>query len=142
NPKGFTLVETLIGLFITGMIVLMCTVPLMQFLDYVQFSQVLSTFRQDVNVVRQHNLTPGNSFLQLRIYPASQKYEVQYVSTLDVYIRRELPKNINLSCSGTLCTISFNSVGNISQARTLQATSSYFKKQLVFSVGGGGLDIR
>ncbi|MGL4372616.1 MAG: type II secretion system protein [Turicibacter sp.] len=114
---------------------------MLRLLDHGYMNQTLATFKSDLNLVRQHNMIPGSKKLQLKVSSSQTDYVIQYSATLKTYLSRTLPSQIKIKLSPT-APITFNERGNISAGKTIPITSRYDTKNVVFSIGTGGLDIR
>ncbi len=142
NKSGFTVLESLIALAILSL-TLAHTLPLLhQTMDTFSLNRTLSTFRSDLALVRQHNMTPSRHPLQLKIYPDQVTYEVQTTIGAKTLLKRSLPPGLYFKTNQTQHLITFNGSGNISHAHTLRLMSPYQTKHIVFSIGSGGIDIR
>ena len=142
NQKGFTLIEALISLIITSMIYLIFTPSFIKLYDYIKLNQAISVLQSDLHYVREHNMLPlQNQTFSLRIYH-NQNYYVILQNGSQIKIKRELPSGIKMPANITLTDITFNALGHVGSGKTLVIQSEYFKKNLVFSIGTGGIDIR
>ena len=139
NQKGFTLIEALLAITITGMIYLIGMPPLIKLYDYMKLNQAISTFQSDLYFVRESTMLDDP--LTLRIYH-KQNYYVILQNGTKIIINRELPTGITIPANLNITDIRFNNLGHTTSGRTLTMKSEHFKKNIVFSIGIGGIDIR
>lgn len=139
NQKGFTLIETLIAITITGMIYLVSIPPFIKLYDYMKLNQAISTFQSDLYFVRESNMLDDP--LTLRIYH-KQNYYVILQNGTKIILNRQLPTGITIPANLNMTDIRFNNLGHTTSGRTLTMQSEQFKKNIVFSIGIGGIDIR
>ena len=139
NQKGFTLIETLLAITITGMIYLISMPPLIKLYDYMKLNQAISTFQSDLYFVRESNML--NNPLTLRIYH-KQNYYVILQNGTKIILNRQLPTGVTIPANLNMTDIRFNNLGHTTSGRTLTMKSEQFKKDIVFSIGIGGIDIR
>ena len=102
SQKGFTLIEALLAITITGMIYLISMPPLIKLYDYY--------------VILQNGTK--------------------------IILNRQLPTGITIPANLNMTDIRFNNLGHTTSGRTLTMQSEQFKKNIVFSIGIGGIDIR
>ena len=142
NQKGFTLIEALLALLITGTLSLISFPPLVKRYDGIKRKQAIALRQSDLNDIRQANMMPfqGGTYT-LRIYHKENKYALRQNGTNQQL--RTLPQGISFpSVSTTLTDLSFNNLGHIGGGQTLLIKSKYQEKKIVFSIGTGGIDIR
>lgn len=139
SQKGFTLIEALIAIMITGMIYLVSMPPFIKLYDYMKLNQAISTFQSDLYFVRESNMLSNP--LTLRIYH-KQNYYVIIQNGSKIILERTLPAGISIPSNLNMTDIRFNNLGHTTSGRTLTMTSEQFKKNIVFSIGIGGIDIR
>ena len=139
NQKGFTLIETLLAITITGMIYLISMPPLIKLYDYMKLNQAISTFQSDLYFVRESNML--GDVLTLRIYH-KQNYYVILQNGTKIILNRQLPTGVTIPANLNMTDIRFNNLGHTTSGRTLTMQSEQFKKNIVFSIGIGGIDIR
>ena len=139
NQKGFTLIETLIAITITGMIYLVSIPPFIKLYDYMKLNQAISTFQSDLYFVRESNMLSNP--LTLRIYH-KQNYYVILQNGTKIILNRQLPTGVTIPANLNMTDIRFNNLGHTTSGRTLTMQSEQFKKNIVFSIGIGGIDIR
>lgn len=142
NQKAFTLIEALIALVITSMIYLLFTPTFIKLYDYIKLNQAISVLQSDLHYVRENNMLPlqGNT-LSLRIYH-KQNYYLMLQNGSTPKLKRELPQGISIPANVNITDITFNHLGHVASAKTFIIQSEHFKKNLVFSIGTGGIDIR
>lgn len=144
NQKGFTLVEALIALSISGTLTLVTSPSLIKLYDYINLNQTLATIQSDLAYTRQNNMmlkSPAQP-MNLKIYRQKGYYDLVSTDGSILYARRTLPPGIKVSGSSAIITITFNQLGHVDKGQTLTVTSHYFQKSIVFSIGAGGVDIR
>ncbi|MDE5977192.1 MAG: type II secretion system GspH family protein [Turicibacter sp.] len=143
NQKAFTLIEALIALSITGIIYLISVPAVMNIYDYLKLNQATALFQSDLHYIREHNMMPfQNNSLSLRIYH-KENYYVILKNNKTITLTRQLPIGVNFGAVSTSTTdLTFNKLGHISNGTTLTIQSGAFKKNIVFSIGTGGIDIR
>ena len=139
NQKGFTLIEALLAITITGMIYLISMPPLIKLYDYMKLNQAISTFQSDLYFVRESNMLSNP--LTLRIYH-KQNYYVILQNGTKIILNRQLPTGVTIPANLNMTDIRFNNLGHTTSGRTLTMQSEQFKKNIVFSIGIGGIDIR
>lgn len=142
NQKGFTLIEALLALLITGTLSLISFPPLVKLYDGIKLNQAIALLQSDLNYIRQANMMPfqGGTYT-LRIYHKENKYALRQNGTNQQL--RTLPQGISFpSVSTTLTDLAFNNLGHIGGGQTLLIKSKYQEKKIVFSIGTGGIDIR
>ena len=141
---GFTLVEALISLGITGILALGSFPFIVGLYDYIQLNQALTVFQTDLHYMRDFNMTSAatRGRMSIRIYHDEDRYIVLVGD--EFYRERELPSRISTSAStdDSMSTIWFNNEGNIDQGRTIVVSGSEHEREVVFSIGIGGFDIR
>lgn len=144
NQKGFTLVESLISLSISGILILATSPSLLKLYDYINLNQTLSTIQADLAYIRQNNMMVKSSEqpMNLKIYRAKGYYDLISTDGSIFYARRTLPPGINVIGSSNIITITFNPLGHVEKGQTLTVKSHHFQKSIVFSIGAGGVDIR
>lgn len=144
TQKGFTLIEALIALSITGILVIATTPSFMKLYDYINLNQTLATIQADLSYIRQSNMLPQSSsqLVNLKIYRQRGYYDLVSGDDKTVYFRRFLPPGVTINASEAIITLSFNLLGHIDKGQTLIVNSRYFNKSIVFSIGAGGVDIR
>ena len=60
-----------------------------------------------------------------------------------IKIKRQFPPGISIpSVSANTTDLTFNNLGHVSNGKTITIQSEHFKKNIVFSIGTGGIDIR
>ena len=139
SQKGFTLIEALLAITITGMIYLISMPPLIKLYDYMKLNQAISTFQSDLYFVRESNMLSNP--LTLRIYH-KQNYYVILQNGTKIILNRQLPTGVTIPANLNMTDIRFNNLGHTTSGRTLTMQSEQFKKNIVFSIGIGGIDIR
>ena len=139
NQKGFTLIEALLAITITVIIYLISMPPLIKLYDYMKLNQVISTFQSDLYFVRESNML--GDVLTLRIYH-KQNYYVILQNGTKIILNRQLPTGVTIPANLNMTDIRFNNLGHTTSGRTLTMKSEQFKKDIVFSIGIGGIDIR
>ena len=139
NQKGFTLIEALLAITITVIIYLISMPPLIKLYDYMKLNQVISTFQSDLYFVRESNML--GDVLTLRIYH-KQNYYVILQNGTKIILNRQLPTGVTIPANLNMTDIRFNNLGHTTSGRTLTTKSEQFKKDIVFSIGIGGIDIR
>ena len=95
HQKGFTLIEALLAITITGMIYLISMPPLIKLYDYMKLNQAISTFQSDLYFVRESNMLSNP--LTLRIYH-KQNYYVILQNGTKIILNRQLPTGDYYSC--------------------------------------------
>lgn len=143
TQKGFTLIEALLALSITGMIYLISAPTFIKLYDYIKLNETISVLQSDLHYVREYNMmTIQGSTLSIRIYH-KQNYYVVIQNNSQIKIKRELPLGVSIpSVSTTMTELTFNNLGHVSSGKTITIQSEHFKKNIVFSIGTGGIDIR
>ena len=58
NQKGFTLIEALLALLITGTLSLISFPPLVKLYDGIKLNQAIALLQSDLNYIRQANMMP------------------------------------------------------------------------------------
>ena len=139
SQKGFTLIEALLAITITGIIYLVSMPPFIKLYDYMKLNQAISTFQSDLYFVRESNMLDDP--LTLRIYH-KQNYYVILQNGTKIILNRQLPTGVTIPANLNITDIRFNSLGHTTSGRTLTMQSEQFKKNIVFSIGIGGIDIR
>lgn len=144
NQKGFTLIEALITLSISGILILVTSPSLIKLYDYINLNQTLSTIQGDLAYMRQNNMMVKSSGhpMNLKIYRTKGYYDLISTDGSILYARRTLPPGINVIGSSNIITITFNPLGHVEKGQTLTVKSHHFQKSIVFSIGAGGVDIR
>lgn len=144
TQKGFTLIEALIALSITGTLVLVSSTSFLKLYDYINLNQTLAMIQADLAYTRQFNmlLTASNQKLNLKVHRQKGYYELITTDGTLLTERRNLPPGITLSGSENTITLSFNLLGHVEKGQTITVNSRYFTKFIVFSIGAGGIDIR
>ena len=144
TENGFTLIETLIALIITGILTISTFPTLLRLYDFYQLNQVVSTLQSDLHYIRDHNMGPYKSSerLSIRIYAFENRYTVSFDPHGQTHLPRQLHQNITIPLTYPLMILTFTSQGTVSQGFTLPIRSKYYSKELVFSIGTGGFDIR
>lgn len=143
NQKGFTLVETLLALIITGILYSISMPSLVKLYDFIKLNQFISVLQSDLHYIREYNMLPiKGDKLTLQIYH-KHNYYVILDNSSTVKERRDFPYQVTIpSTSSSTTDITFNNLGHVSSGKTLTIKSHYFKKNVVFSIGTGGIDIR
>lgn len=142
NQKAFTLIEALIALVITGMIYLLFAPTFIKLYDCIKLNQAISMLQSDLHYVRENNMLPlQGSTLSLRIYH-KQNYYLILQNGSKTKLKRELPQGVSIPANVNMTDITFNNLGHVASGKTFIIQSEYFKKNLVFSIGTGGIDIR
>lgn len=142
QQKGFTLVEALLALLITGVLFLLSFPPFLKLYDYIKLNQAIALLQSDLNYIRQANMMPlqGGAYT-LRIYHKQNSYVLRQ-GGVDLQTR-VFPTGVFIpSVSTTSTDLSFNNLGHITRGLTLTIKSKYYEKKIVFSIGTGGIDIR
>jgi len=139
---GFTLVEALIALGITGILALGSFPFIVGLYDYVQLNQALTVFQSDLHGMRDFNMTLAGTKgrMSMRIYHDEDRYVVLVGG--DLYRERKLPSRIRIVGNAPTSTISFNEAGNLGAGRTIVISGSEHERRVVFSIGIGGFDVR
>lgn len=142
NEQGFTLVEALIALIIVATLSLISYPFIVNLNDYISLNRVITTFQADLHYVRDFNMMPLHRDQQmiLRIHHHEDRYVI--LIGADIQLERALPRGITMPNERNISDISFNSQGNLGAGRTLQVVSQMNERQVVFSVGVGGFDVR
>ena len=75
QQKGFTLVEALLALLITGVLFLLSFPPFLKLYDHIKLNQAIALLQSDLNYIRQANMMPlqGGAYT-LRIYHKQNSY--------------------------------------------------------------------
>ena len=142
--KGFTLIEALISLVITGILSLIAIPISLRLYDYHQLNQALIVLQSDLHYVRDFNMGPqaSNQLLSILIYSQENRYDITIGAHGIGHISRQLPKNVHISSGYPILSLTFNRQGGVSSAQSIPIRSKYYSKLLVFSIGTGGFDIR
>ena len=140
--KGFTLIEVMISLAILSLSLLIIYPMCQKSLETFEFNRVLSTFRDDISLVRQHNMLTPKTPWQLKIDATATRYEIKASVGNQLILSRTLPKGFHFSTGNRVHIITFNTSGNINRAHTLPVLGPNQQANIVFSVGLGGMDIR
>ena len=104
-----------------------------------KLNQAISTFQSDLYFVRESNMLSNP--LTLRIYH-KQNYYVILQNGTKIILNRQLPTGVTIPANLNMTDIRFNNLGHTTSGRTLTMQSEQFKKNIVFSIGIGGIDIR
>ena len=144
NQVGFTLIEALISLVITGILSLVTFPMILRLYDYHHLNQALAVLQADLHYVRDFNMggSYSNNSMSLIIYAQENRYELRMNSQQKVHTERILPKNVEMPLLYPVTEITFNTQGNLSLGQTLLVRSKYYSRYVVFSIGSGGFDIR
>lgn len=144
KSQGFTLIETLIALSITGIIILVTSSSFLKLYDYVNLNQALSVLQDDLSYARQYNMITHstNERMILKIYHDKGYYELVKGNSSQPFIHRPLPPRVKIESSYPISDIIFNALGHVSKGQSFIVKTPGFKKQIVFSIGIGGIDIR
>ena len=144
NPSGFTLIETIISLVITGILTLVSIPTILRLHDYHQLNQAVTVLQADLHYVRDFNMGPlkSDELLSIWIYSLENRYVVAIGPHGRVHIPRQLPKNVTIPLGSEIMTLTFSRQGSVSSGQSLTIRSKYYTKRLVFSIGTGGFDIR
>ena len=140
---GFTLIESMISLAIISLM-LLCTLPTCSYLlDTLYLNQTLSTFRADLTLVRLQNMTESRTPWTVRLDKSETRYTITPVigSQSQVFIRH-LPIGMNFDINHKQRDIHFTSAGTAKHPNTYPLTSRYTTKDVVISIGTGGITIR
>lgn len=142
NQKGFTLIEAIITLSITGVLYFISVPNFLRLYDYIKLNQAISVLQSDLLYIKELNMLPleNNSF-SIRIYH-QQNYYLILQNASKVKLKRTLPQGVRIPNAAQITDIKFNANGHISSGKTLTIQSEQFKKNIVFSIGTGGMDIR
>lgn len=143
NQKAFTLIEALLALTITGIIYLISAPTFIKLYDHMKLNQATSVLQSDLHYVREYNMMPiQGSTLSIRIFH-KQNYYVIIQNNSKIKIKRQFPPGISIpSVSANTTDLTFNNLGHVSNGKTMTIQSEHFKKNIVFSIGTGGIDIR
>lgn len=142
NEQGFTLVEALISLIIVAILSLVSYPFIVNLYDYICLNQAIITFQSDLHYVRDFNMMPlaGDQRMTLRIHHHEDRYVILIGN--DILLERDLPNRVTMPHVDSISEISFNRQGNLGQGRTIQVVSQTNQRDVVFSVGVGGFDVR
>ncbi len=142
NQKAFTLIEAILALSITGVLYFFSLPSFLRFYDYIKLNQAISVLQSDLHYIRESNMLPlQNNSLSIRIYH-KQNYYLILQNGSKAKLKRDLPQGVSIPSSVTMTDLTFNSNGHVSSGKTLIIQSEHFKKNIVFSIGIGGIDIR
>ena len=114
-------------------------IEIIKLYDYMKLNQAISTFQSDLYFVRESNMLSNP--LTLRIYH-KQNYYVILQNGTKIILNRQLPTGVTIPANLNMTDIRFNNLGHTTSGRTLTMQSEQFKKNIVFSIGIGGIDIR
>lgn len=144
NSKGFTLIEALISIWITGSLILVSSFSLLRLYDYINLNQSLAVLQDDLAYVRQYNMLPHqtNNRMILQIYHDKGYYNLVKGNQAEAFIHRPLPPRVKIESAYPVSDILFNSLGHISKGQSFIVKTPSFSKEIVFSIGMGGIDIR
>ena len=124
------------------MIYLLFAPTFIKLYDYIKLNQAISMLQSDLHYVRENNMLPlQGSTLSLRIYH-KQNYYLILQNGSKTKLKRELPQSVSIPANVNMTDITFNNLGHVASGKTFIIQSEYFKKNLVFSIGTGGIDIR
>lgn len=139
---GFTLVEALISLIIVSILSLVSYPFIVNLYDYICLNQAIITFQSDLHYVRDFNMMPlaGDQPMTLQIHHHEDRYVILIGN--GILLERDLPNRVTMPHVDSISEISFNRQGNLGQGRTLQVVSQTNQRDVVFSVGVGGFDVR
>jgi len=142
NEKGFTLIEALLCLVILGIFTTLSVDFVLRLTDYIRLNSALSVFQDDLHYSRVFNMLRSSESgrMSIRILHENNRYEILVNDV--VQKERELPRGIRIPSANQVSTLSFNERGNLGQGRTLVFASNYRQRQVVFSIGVGGFDVR
>ena len=144
NSKGFTLIEALIALSITGSLILISSFSLIRLYDYLNLNQSLAVLQDDLAYTRQYNMLThqNNNRMILQIYHDKGYYHLVKGNQAEAFIHRPLPPRVKIESAYPVSEIHFNNLGHISKGQTFSVKTPSFSKEIVFSIGIGGIDIR
>ena len=143
SQKAFTLIEALLALTITGIIYLLSAPTFIKLYDHMKLNQATSVLQSDLHYIREYNMMPiQGSTLSIRIFH-KQNYYVVIQNNSKIKMKREFPPGVSIpSVSANTTDLTFNNLGHVSNGKTMTIQSEHFKKNIVFSIGTGGIDIR
>jgi len=144
NQVGFTLVEALVSLIITSILSLMAFPTILRLYDYHLLNQTVTVLQGDLHHTRDYNMSGShsNDYMSMIIYSQEDRYELRTSALKVIHTERDLPKNVRMPLAYPITEITFNTQGNLSRGQSLLVKSKYYSKNIVFSIGIGGIDIR
>ncbi|MCL2559197.1 MAG: prepilin-type N-terminal cleavage/methylation domain-containing protein [Turicibacter sp.] len=142
SERGFTLIEALISLVIVAMLSLISYPFIVDLYDYMQLNQAITTLQADLHRVRDVNMMPLQPGARMALH--IHHNEGRYVLLMggNVIAERTFPSRVSMPHGSAISEISFNARGNLGQGRTLRIESRAHTRDIVFSVGVGGFDVR
>lgn len=140
--RGMTLVEALISLIIVSIVSMISYPFIVNLYDYILLNQAVITFQADLHYVRDFNMMPlgKDQRMTLQIHHHEDRYVILIGN--DVQLERKLPNRVKMPHDDPISDISFNRQGNLGRGRTLRVASQMNERNVVFSAGVGGFDVR
>lgn len=140
NQSGFTLVEGLIALMMTGLLLSFSFPSLERIYDYTKVNRAMTVLQGDLHYVRDYNMVQGrNGSKNLLIHADGGGYDLMKGEA--VQRTRYFPLGVTMPGRGGT-RFSFNPRGNTTRSGTFRVQGHYHSRDLVFSLGSGGFDVR
>lgn len=145
DQSGFTLVETIVVLFITSALIVLPVLSFNRIIETIQIELYFRELASDITAMQNYTILTGN---QTRITFAPEKNVIVYQIAHDPghpLVREEELNNqyCQLRASVGLITMSFTrNAGNIDSSRTIAFDTTRGRYNLTYLLGSGKFDVK
>ncbi|MFD3447746.1 competence type IV pilus minor pilin ComGD [Microbacteriaceae bacterium 4G12] len=134
--RGFTLLETLLVLFIVSVLATVGYMNLQPIYEHRKIEQFVEQFQQDVIFMQQAALS-NNRRYALRLYPEQHKYNITQVGAENATLVRYYDSQLNIDIGTLPQPLTYRENGNINRAGTMYVSYKNRKYSIVFQIGKG-----